>query len=306
VLSPTPLEPQNGWDEVSTGEQHACGLRGGVVWCWGNGSLGQLGRDTSGPTGPTAVTALPAAAMAVTVGYNHSCAILSDQSLWCWGSNSHSQLARPGEPGAFEPNPVAVNDNHDWTSVTAGQYHTCGLRQPGTLWCWGLTGNGRAGFGETPPATWLAVPSQVGSSSDWVKIDLGQEDGCGVHANGTLDCWGTWNDSAVMLEPTPIGTEIDWLSVSTDVFARCALHRDGHLACWGRNEEGQLGTGNTTDVTAPLSVATERTFQAVSVGRFATCVLDTAGAVLCTGENRSGQLGLGDTQRRSAFAQVIF
>ncbi len=306
VLSPAPLEPRDGWDQVSTGEQHACGLRGGVVWCWGTGSSGQLGRDTSGSAVPIAVTALQTAATAVTVGYNHSCAILADQSLWCWGGNSYSELARPGQPGAFDPNPAPVNDAHDWIALTAGQYHTCGLRAPGTLWCWGLTVGGRAGFGATPPADWLAVPSQVGSESDWVGVDLGQQDGCGVHADGTLDCWGGWNDTAVVLEPTPVGTDTDWASVSTDVFARCAVHRDGRLACWGRNVEGQLGTGDTTDVAAPLQVASERTFRAASVGRFATCALDTGGTVLCTGENSSGQLGTGDTERRSSFTPVLF
>jgi alpha-tubulin suppressor-like RCC1 family protein len=306
VLSPAPLEPADGWDDVATGEQHACGLRGGVVWCWGTGSLGQLGRDTSGSRTPIAATALPSAATAVAVGYNHSCAILADQSLWCWGSNSYSQLARPGTPGNFDPTPAPVSDARDWTALTAGQYHTCGLRAPGTLWCWGLTDNGRAGFGETPPAAWLAVPSQVGSASNWVVVDLGQNDGCGVHADGTLDCWGMWNDTPIVLEPTPVGTETDWVSVNTDVFVRCALHRDGHLACWGRNVEGQLGTGDTTDVASPLPIAADRTFQAASVGRFATCALDTAGGVLCTGENSSGQLGLGDTERRSSLTPVVF
>jgi alpha-tubulin suppressor-like RCC1 family protein len=288
------------------GEQHACGLRGGTVYCWGTGSLGQLGRDTSGSTVPIAVTALPLAATAVTVGYNHSCAILADQSLWCWGGNSYSELARPGQPGAFDPNPAAVNDAHDWTALTAGQYHTCGLRPPGTLWCWGLTDNGRAGFGANPPDRWLAVPSQVGSASDWVDVDLGQGDGCGVHANGTLDCWGDWNNTPVVLEPTQVGTDNDWIRVSTDAFARCGLHRDGHLACWGRNVEGQLGTGDTTDVAAPTPIAADRTFQAASVGRFATCALDSAGRVLCTGENSSGQLGLGDMNRRSSLTLVNF
>ena len=48
--------------------------------------------------------------------------------------------------------------------------HTCGIRQSGTLWCWGMNQRGELGDGTT---TSRSVPVRIGDASDWVSVSAG-------------------------------------------------------------------------------------------------------------------------------------
>jgi alpha-tubulin suppressor-like RCC1 family protein len=304
LLSPSALETLGGVKLLGAGQRHTCGLRSTAVWCWGNNDLGQLGvGDTETHAEPMLVGSL-AATQALGVGYTHSCAVTGKGELWCWGSNTWGELGGSEfSATACFPAPRRIGTGSDWFAISAGQYHSCGLRGPGTLWCWGIADE-RLGLGSTS-GTPLLEPKQVGSATNWVSIDAGQADGCGIRANGTLWCWGVEGpDPTPVPKPEQIGTDKDWSSVSTDIFARCAIKEDHSLWCWGRNVEGQLGLGDTEDREAPTVVTEPPLWNQVSVGRFATCGLDIDGELWCSGENSSGQLGQGDTRRRNVMTHV--
>ena len=78
----------------------------------------------------------------------------------------------------------------------------------------------------------------------------------------------------------------------------CALFDNGAVKCWGYNGFGQLGWGNTNDVTKPTDLPVleggARAI-AISAGGLHTCALFDNGAVKCWGSNNYGQLGLGNT-----------
>ncbi len=84
-------------EDVSFGADHACGLMGGVAWCWGDDNVfGQLG-DRAAPDGALVRVALgDTAALSrvagVTVSAHHRCAVIDDHTLRCWetttGANS--------------------------------------------------------------------------------------------------------------------------------------------------------------------------------------------------------------------------
>ncbi len=61
-----------------------------------------------------------------------------------------------------------------FTAVSAGLYHTCGVRTNGTLACWGYNAYGQA---TPPPGTFTAVSA-------------GNAHTCALRTNGTLACWG--------------------------------------------------------------------------------------------------------------------
>ena len=61
--------------------------------------------------------------------------------------------------------------------VSAGGAHTCGVREDGSLWCWGSHGFGQLGLGDD--RTDRLVPTRVGTDGDWAKVSSGSKHTCG-------------------------------------------------------------------------------------------------------------------------------
>jgi alpha-tubulin suppressor-like RCC1 family protein len=302
------------WNEVVIGERHTCASRtGGSVWCWGDGSTGQLGTGQPGPATTPAFVSLPAPVVSLGSTYGHTCAIDEAKALRCWGANAEGQLAQddpfPG-PGADRSTPVRVGTDADWLVVDAGQGHTCGIRSPGDLWCWGRNSSGELGIGTLDPMQ-IRVPLRVGTDQDWTFVRIGQSTSCGLRGAGALYCWGDntegsggFGDTNERDAPTRVGAFDDWIDISVDTFHSCGIRKDGSLYCWGRNAEGQLGLGDTDDRLAPTRVGDATDWIEIAAGRFHSCGLRRGGEVSCTGMNDDGQLGLGDLARRSTFTPV--
>ena len=62
-----------------------------------------------------------------------------------------------------------------FVSVSAGSYHTCGVRSNGSAACWGNNRVGQA----TPHA------------GSFVSVSAGGATTCGVRSNGSVVCWGS-------------------------------------------------------------------------------------------------------------------
>jgi alpha-tubulin suppressor-like RCC1 family protein len=114
----------------SAGDNHACGIRNGALYCWGDNTYGQSG--TGGTTTP--VPNMTSGVTAVDAGARHTCAIRNG-ALYCWGDNSYGQS---GTGGTTTPVP---NMTSGVTAVDAGAYHTCAIRN-GALLCWGYNNRG--------------------------------------------------------------------------------------------------------------------------------------------------------------------
>ena len=312
-LSPARLATPAGFDVITAGENHTCGLEHGTgaIWCWGYNASGQLGLgDVTARAVPTPLP-MPARAITVAAGYNHTCAIAADRSLWCWGDNTEGQLGRSdgqGAPNALSP--ARVGANGDWLEVSGGQGHTCAIEAPGSMWCWGR--NTRSETGADRARSSFARPrgpvrSSTGRAWTWVRTRPAPSG-----RMASLWCWGdnqfgqlgSAPSSMAVVEPAQVGASADWAQISLDTFSACALKIDHSLWCWGRNVEGQLGLGDTRDRYAPTQVGSLTAWTSMSVGRFHACAGQADGRVWCMGENSSGQLGLGDTVRRSAPTSV--
>jgi alpha-tubulin suppressor-like RCC1 family protein len=86
---------------VAVGGYHTCAeLSDNTVQCWGSNHSGQIGvlenfeTSNANPTPKTVVLALinGTSVKGVVAGGNHTCALISDNTLYCWGDNGFGQL----------------------------------------------------------------------------------------------------------------------------------------------------------------------------------------------------------------------
>jgi alpha-tubulin suppressor-like RCC1 family protein len=189
---------------VDGGGSHTCAIRsGGDVVCWGANYYGQLGGGALEPeTGIEAVVGLPTRAVAISAGWVHSCAVLTDGSLWCWGNGDAGQLGTgessfPGQPSVDRPTPVRVPDLAGVVDVAAAVGHTCATLGDGSARCWGINAAGQLGDGT--------------------------------------------QDNRVRPVTVVDGNAATHLSAAPDGEHACIVQFDEELRCWGRNAEGQLG-----------------------------------------------------------------
>jgi alpha-tubulin suppressor-like RCC1 family protein len=148
--APAPVLGLSEVELVAAGRGHACArTRGGELLCWGDNRFGQLGPDASEDSATRALVVPNLEnARAISAGFGHNCAILTDDTLLCWGDNRFGQLgtgARDGndrceifsEVPRTAPTPAPVLGNPTAASVSAGHSHTCIVRTGGGVACWG-------------------------------------------------------------------------------------------------------------------------------------------------------------------------
>ena len=187
-----------------------------------------------------------------------------------------------------------------WITVSAGEYHTCGLIGDGGIWCWGDNDSGQLGASEaTGGATPVAVTNLPLPAT---SVSSGNEHSCALLADETVWCWGRneagqLGDGTTTQSATPV--EVVGLSavsrVETGENYSCALGYNGVVYCWGLNGLRQLGDGSTTDSTLPVEVLLDDAALVVALGRSHSCSITNNNRLWCWGDNAFGKLGTGDT-----------
>jgi hypothetical protein len=135
-----------------------------------------------------------------------------------------------------------------FSSISGRHGSACGVRNDGTVECWGdrprnpsglfsvIDAEWDGGCGIRPDGTvscWSAAQSDfVPVAGQFVQVWTGGQHGCALRADGTVDCWGR-NDST---EATPPAS---WQKIvlSFGNTSACGLRQDGVWKCWGDLEE---------------------------------------------------------------------
>lgn len=232
------------WTAVEVGAAHTCGLRGAsTLYCWGDGTFGQLGNGTSGAAALASSPSLLAGSgwTAVSAGAQHTCALRAGE-MFCWGLTSYGRLGVP-VLRAIEPAPDrAVQGGASWVSVDVGTTHSCGIRAGAgterTLWCWGEGFAGQLGRGSTLSSeTPVVVSSGLdggGSGSPISPADDADADGV---PDAVDECPGTRAGREVDLAGCDVYCEVViGGGANPSVFLRTALAEVGVAAA------GSFGT----------------------------------------------------------------
>jgi alpha-tubulin suppressor-like RCC1 family protein len=196
---------------IAAGHQHTCAVRkDGSVWCWGDGSNGQLGDGEAGAghqrTKPVRVrrgSGYLTRASGIAADGSHTCVRRTDGTAWCWGAGGHGQLG-DGTTGSstthVRTKPVQVRRGGGVmtrvTGIGAGVGHSCARRSDGSAWCWGSDFRGQLGDGTTGDPTDHArlKPARVIRSTSSFggvrKLDGGVYHTCALRTDRSLWCWG--------------------------------------------------------------------------------------------------------------------
>ena len=284
---------------VSIRDGHGCAIlySGGALKCWGDNKYGQ---DTS-----------EKAVQAVSVGMDHTCAILDDHTLKCWGNNRHGQIGDGSTAPPDGPTEISLGKKRSAKMISTGNSYTCAILDNDSLKCWGRNDRGQLGIGNnTTPKTSPVIVS-LGSNKKAKMITTGEHHACAIIMDDhSIKCWGENQSGQIGDDSTDPRTSPVTVNLAKDRTAQtisaggehtCALLDDRSIVCWGLNDNGQLGDGTTTQRNTPTSVSMNSFHwpESLSLGHKHSCALLGNGTPLCWGANDHYQLGDGSTTPRS-------
>jgi alpha-tubulin suppressor-like RCC1 family protein len=261
------------------------------VWCWGYNGYNQLGDGTTtNQPKPVQVhgvggTGMLTDAVAIGVGWTHSCAVRQNGEVVCWGANGSGQLG--DNTVTQRPYPVTVKDITGFANlegikagrhvIDGGSDFTCAVAADGHAYCWGDAGNGELGNGFTGVSH---IPVLVaGGLDDYVRISAASDPvghACAVRKAGQVVCWG-YNGNGDLGD----GTTTQWASpvrvhlteasastaygnadlaspvihVSTGRYHTIAVHQNGTASAWGYDANGRLADGWVAQELLPVAMS---------------------------------------------------
>ena len=247
-----------------------------------------------------------------------------DGTIWTFGSNIHGTTAQnidifytavlSSNYGSFTP-VQEITFSTNWTDLSANERTVIALKSDGTLWGWGVNNFGQLG---TNNLTYYSSPVQeTSSSTDWVKMSSGFNHTAAIKSDGSLWSWGRNNlgqigTNNVTCYSSPVqetSSSTDWAEVSCGSSHTVAIKTDGTLWGWGINNNGQLGTNNTTSYSSPVQEVSSSTdwssLPQEIVHGASTFAIKTDGTLWGWGYNLYGQLGTNDVTCYSSPVQEV-
>jgi len=281
---------------------NTCGITdNGSVYCWGDNNAIMLnsGAAGSGDYSPPFEIPLPSerSATAISVGTGSACAILDNYSLMCWGSNLYFALGMPYEDiggfgvvqGNVSPIYVDFGFNAEVIGISAGSNTGCAILTNYSLYCWG--GYPGHQVDPHPNPTWI----DLGENMTAKAIDTSYHK-CVILNDGSVKCWGSGYSGQLGGGPTsqeiyPTSVNIGEkraISITTGVGHTCIILENNSAKCWGRNNDGQLGMGDSYNRGYPvnLTIPSGKSVIALEAGDMHTCALYDDGEIDCWGDQR--------------------
>ena len=309
---------------LTAGELHTCAvLTDGSAVCWGEGSFGQLGdNSTNSSATPVDVFGLDGSNDASSLPWNLAIGstLAPPPALPLPGAPHNVTTSSPTRTSLdvswlppFDDGGSAITDyllefrqvgTLDWTPIPRAQSTTTTYRKTGL---------------DTGAAYEFRVAAVTANGfGPWNRqertVAVGGSYSCVVRADGAVSCWGgngsgQLGDNSTTQRLAPVVVSgIDGSastakaeSVASASTHSCALMTTGAVECWGGDAYGQLGDGSQIDRLTPVTVtgidgtSNAHRAVAVNVGGDQSCAIMVDGSAKCWGRNDRGQLGDGTT-----------
>jgi hypothetical protein len=285
-----------------------------------------------GPTPPTAVVAgdnvfgqkgeiaansvslaevpLPAFPRSMAFGHAHVIAALDDGSVVTWGSKGE-WLGRNASVDP-DPAPAAADGRYlrDARQVATGINTSYVLTNKGQVWSFGANTQGALGNGTIGGAS--VLPTLIPNIRNSVQISAQCYNAAIVDANGSVWAWGDnaygqlgqGGAGGASATPILVPIPVPVVSVAVGCYHMLAATAEGEVYGWGRNQEGELGLGNTLPQNSPAPVGSLSDVVALAAGANHSVVLVGDGTIRTFGANGHGQLGIGSIGGQQATPQT--
>jgi alpha-tubulin suppressor-like RCC1 family protein len=213
------------WKSVSAGGYHTCAIDDdNKLWCWGRNDYGQVGDESFGNRNMPVMVSPQGVKdkwILISAGGYHTCGVIEEKrKVYCWGANSAGQLGINSKID-IKSSPVQVGKHRDWVFVSTSLTFNCGIKEDGTLWCWGL-------FLCKP----TAEPKRIGNESDWISVGTWIDSAFAIKKDKTL--WhikANYNKNSCSESPVQISTDRDW------IFTNFGIHIKEDGSAWMFNSE---------------------------------------------------------------------
>src|SRR3989339_98160 len=241
----------------------------------------------------------------ISAGLFHACGIrANDSRVLCWGRGDWGNLG-DGQT-TNNPNPNITTDSSAYSSISAGTYHTCGIRtNDSRVLCWGYGNDGELGDGSTSAHN-VGNPNVTTDTLYYKSISAGSQYTCGIRANDSrVLCWGLGSTgqlgdgstgSHTIGNPNITTDTSGYKKVTAHYTHTCGIRaNDSRVLCWGDSVNGALGDGQTTtDKGNPILTTDASAYIEIVSGQYYTCgIRANDSRVLCWGYGESGERGDG-------------
>ena len=176
------------WNKISSGAYHTIAIaNNGTLWAWGYNNTSQVGNGNTVNQNIPVQIGSDTDWVFVGAGYYHSLAIKSDGTLWGWGDNADKKIINTSALTLTVPTQIGTATN--WATVSGGENFSVGIKTDGTLWAWGSDANGQMGDGSTILSN--TAPTQIGTATNWSKVDAGRYHVIALSTAGAVYTWGS-------------------------------------------------------------------------------------------------------------------
>ena len=201
----------------------------------------------------------------IAIGAYFACALDHDGTPFCW--NFIEEVDHPWEGENLKDLPVPpAPEGETFVAISSSDFHVCGLRQDGTVACWGVSD-----AGEIP--LWNSGPE----GERFTSINNQGCYTCGLLEDGTPLCWKSALQTGLCLAepfeiaPPPPGES--FIEIAGKQGVSCGLRQEGTFLCWP-------GMILDEEITTPTAEEDER-FNAISDGVWQFCALRQDGSPTC-------------------------